>query len=163
MRKAIDQYLADLAVHDPALVREWSHFRQTTSTKSLSQSGEPEYREARSLPAESAPLDLRAEQAERRGIVREAVAGLKPRDAAFVRLKFGFDGEEQNLEQIGQKYGITRERVRQRLVKILPRLARQLSPKLKLPIPKPDDEVHRSSGTNAGPNASQPPQSALAE
>jgi hypothetical protein len=71
-------------------------------------------------------------------------------------LKFGLDGEEQTLEQIGQKYGVTRERVRQRLVKILPRLARQLSPKLKLPIPKPDDEVHTSSETAAAPNASQP-------
>ncbi len=46
--------------------------------------------------------------------VRAAMAMLRPREATIVRLYFGFDsGEPMTLESIGEKLGITRERVRQ--------------------------------------------------
>lgn len=103
------------------------------------------------------------EHAERREIVRDAVATLKSRDAAFVRLKYGFHGEEQTLEQIGQQYGVTRERVRQRLVKILPRLQCLLAPVLKLPMPTRHDEIRDSSEAEAVPTASESTELAIAE
>lgn len=160
---AINEYLIELAARDPALAREWPHFHQTRSLKSLSQPSEPEYREARQLPARANPLALGVEHAERREIVRDAVATLKARDAAFVRLKYGFDGEEQTLEQIGQQYGVTRERVRQRLVKILPRLQRLLAPVLKLPMPTRYDEIRDSSEAESVPTASESAELAVVE
>jgi hypothetical protein len=43
-----------------------------------------------------------------------ALGRLRPRDARVLRLYFGFDGvETMTLEAIGERLGITRERVRQ--------------------------------------------------
>lgn len=39
---------------------------------------------------------------------------LSPRDAFIIRLRFGFDtGKSMSLEEIGNEFGVTRERVRQ--------------------------------------------------
>ncbi|RJQ14751.1 hypothetical protein C4553_00295 [Candidatus Parcubacteria bacterium] len=47
-------------------------------------------------------------------LVAEIIEGLSPRLKEVVSLRFGLkDGRRQTLESIGQKYGITRERVRQ--------------------------------------------------
>lgn len=59
--------------------------------------------------------------------LRAAVNSLDAREAAIVRLRFGLDGtEEQTLEQIGRKFNVTRERVRQLQAVALRRLRRQL-------------------------------------
>jgi len=43
-----------------------------------------------------------------------ALDGLKEREKEIIRLYFGLDGAQQmNLEEIGSKYGLTRERIRQ--------------------------------------------------
>ena len=42
--------------------------------------------------------------------------------ADIVRRRFGLDGEVETLEQIGQDYGVTRERIRQLEVKALKQL-----------------------------------------
>jgi len=124
--QAVKQYLDDLAVRDPGLADEWSQFRVVAEMRSLSQRGETEYYEARAIPAEDDTTVEQIARRERATIIREAVDRLKPRDAAFVRLKYGLDGPERTLEEIGQQYGITRERVRQRLVKAQERLEWQL-------------------------------------
>ena len=42
------------------------------------------------------------------------VLGLLPREAGVVRLRFGLtDGQPRTLDEIGQVYGVTRERIRQ--------------------------------------------------
>ncbi|MDD5289760.1 MAG: sigma factor-like helix-turn-helix DNA-binding protein [Patescibacteria group bacterium] len=46
-------------------------------------------------------------------IVTNLLSLIKTREAEILRLRFGLDGEEQTLESIGQKMGLTRERVRQ--------------------------------------------------
>ncbi|MDQ4077795.1 MAG: sigma-70 family RNA polymerase sigma factor [Chloroflexota bacterium] len=44
----------------------------------------------------------------------EALTSLTPREARILRLRYGLrDGREHTLEEIGQKYGLTRERIRQ--------------------------------------------------
>jgi RNA polymerase nonessential primary-like sigma factor len=54
---------------------------------------------------------------------REAIAGLDQREQSIVRWRFGLDGyEEHTLEQIGEKLGISRERVRQIEKRILEKL-----------------------------------------
>jgi RNA polymerase primary sigma factor len=51
-------------------------------------------------------------------LLDEAIGGLletlTPREAKILRLRYGLEGHEpQTLEEIGQKFGVTRERIRQ--------------------------------------------------
>lgn len=46
--------------------------------------------------------------------IREALASLTPREAKIIHLRYGLrDGREHTLEEVGKKYGLTRERIRQ--------------------------------------------------
>ena len=48
------------------------------------------------------------------GMLEEMVKTLDPREATILRYRFGLDGgNEKTLEEVGQKFGVTRERVRQ--------------------------------------------------
>ena len=48
------------------------------------------------------------------GMLDEMVKTLDPREATILRYRFGLDGgNEKTLEDVGQKFGVTRERVRQ--------------------------------------------------
>src|SRR5687768_17893135 len=48
------------------------------------------------------------------GMLQEMVKTLDQREATIVRYRFGLDGgSEKTLEEVGQKFGVTRERVRQ--------------------------------------------------
>ncbi len=64
--------------------------------------------------------------------IDEVLATLSPREARILRLRFGLEnGEAYTLEEIGQKFGLTRERIRQIEGKALrrlrhPRRSRQL-------------------------------------
>jgi RNA polymerase primary sigma factor len=64
--------------------------------------------------------------------LEEVLATLSPREARILRLRFGLDdGTPYTLEEVGQKFGLTRERIRQiegRALRRLrhPRRARQL-------------------------------------
>ena len=64
--------------------------------------------------------------------VEEVLSTLSPREARILRLRFGLDnGHSYTLEEVGQKFGLTRERIRQIEGKALrrlrhPRRARQL-------------------------------------
>lgn len=47
-------------------------------------------------------------------MIAELVDRLEPREAAVIKGRFGFGGEKaKTLEEMGQKYGVTRERIRQ--------------------------------------------------
>ncbi|HMP82195.1 MAG TPA: RNA polymerase sigma factor RpoD/SigA [Verrucomicrobiota bacterium] len=47
-------------------------------------------------------------------MLQEMVQKLDPREATILRFRFGLDGgSEKTLEQVGEKFGVTRERVRQ--------------------------------------------------
>ena len=55
--------------------------------------------------------------------IESALDGLKEREGEVIRLYFGLDGTQRmNLEEIGCKYGLTRERIRQIKDKALYRL-----------------------------------------
>ena len=54
---------------------------------------------------------------------RHALAGLTPREEQVLRLRFGVgDGSEHTLEEVGQSFAVTRERIRQIEAKALRKL-----------------------------------------
>jgi RNA polymerase primary sigma factor len=47
-------------------------------------------------------------------MLQDMVKHLDPREATILRYRFGLDGgSERTLEEVGEKFGVTRERVRQ--------------------------------------------------
>jgi len=82
--------------------------------------------ESTPTPTQSAYQNLLKEK------VEEVLATLSPREARILRLRFGLqNGRSYTLEEVGQKFGLTRERIRQIEGKALrrlrhPRRARQL-------------------------------------
>ena len=49
-----------------------------------------------------------------RNLTAGTLKTLDPREATILRYRFGLDGgSEKTLEEVGQKFGVTRERVRQ--------------------------------------------------
>jgi len=82
--------------------------------------------EATPAPTKSAYQHLLREKME------EILSTLTPREARILRLRFGLiDGKSYTLEEVGQKFGLTRERIRQIEGKALrrlrhPRRSRQL-------------------------------------
>lgn len=56
-------------------------------------------------------------------VVGHVLSGLLPREAKILRMRFGIGGDdEQTLEEIGRKFGLTRERIRQLETKGLQKL-----------------------------------------
>ena len=70
--------------------------------------------------------------------VQRALAGLSEQQREVLRLRFGLDDGEHTLEEIGQRFGVTRERIRQIEAKAL----RKLRPPL---------AGNRSVGRSGGP------------
>ena len=111
---------------EPDLLARWWRFERAMNVVSLSDRREPAYCEARRIvaPAENPRLaSHHAEQAER---FRAIIGQLKPRDAEIIRLRFGLEGQPQTLAQVGQRLGVTRERIRQVEKRALKRLQRLL-------------------------------------
>ncbi|MHC5796065.1 sigma-70 family RNA polymerase sigma factor [Lacisediminihabitans sp. FW035] len=68
-------------------------------------------------PHESVEIDLRHDD------IRRKLDALPPRDATVIRLRFGLEGRQAlTLDEVGELYGITRERVRQLETRSLKRL-----------------------------------------
>ena len=61
----------------------------------------------------------------------EALEMLNPRERDVLRLRFGLeDGQSHTLEEVGQKFGVTRERIRQIEAKALRKLRHPIRKKL---------------------------------
>lgn len=81
------------------------------------------------LPDDMTPApDEEIAESVRQQFVRDALTRLKGREAAVLKLYFGFDGNDPlTLEEIGVRLGVTRERVRQIKERALFRLRRSES------------------------------------
>jgi RNA polymerase sigma factor (sigma-70 family) len=67
-------------------------------------------------------------RADRSRRLRIAIESLPPREREVLRLRFGLDGEEAlTLEEVGRRFGVTRERARQLEAQALRRLGRSLA------------------------------------
>ncbi len=63
---------------------------------------------------ESPPPTEVAYQQLLRETLEEVMTALSPREARILRLRFGLrDGRAHTLEEVGEKFGLTRERIRQ--------------------------------------------------
>ncbi len=69
------------------------------------------------LPEEEVELSLR------RQALEQALAALGERERQVLSLRYGLDDEPKTLEEIGRRFGLTRERIRQIEVEALRRLA----------------------------------------
>ena len=71
------------------------------------------------------PLEAAA-AAELREATEEALSQLSPREADVLRLRFGVgQAAEHTLEEVGRKYHVTRERIRQIEAKALKKLSQR--------------------------------------
>ena len=67
-----------------------------------------------------------AEASDLKGVVQEAISGLTPREERILRMRFGIGGmDEHTLEEVGQIFGVTRERIRQIEARALMKLREQ--------------------------------------
>ena len=57
-------------------------------------------------------------------LLQEVLLSLPARQADIIRRRFGLSGESETLEEIGQSYGVTRERIRQLEVQAIEQLRR---------------------------------------
>ncbi|MBX3670797.1 MAG: sigma-70 family RNA polymerase sigma factor [Rhodocyclaceae bacterium] len=74
------------------------------------------------VAATSEPEGAAMQRALREALYRE-LAKLPPKDVEVLRVRFGLDdGNDQTLEEVGQAFGVTRERIRQIEAKALRRL-----------------------------------------
>ena len=126
--RTVNLYLADSAGCDARLAEEWPQYERAIGIRSLSQRHEPEYRESRNLPApQPGPLVAlcgREQEPILRKAVRKALGKLSKGDADAVRLRYGLiGGYEYSLDEIGSICGVTREAIRQRLVRACAKLA----------------------------------------
>src|SRR5882672_882703 len=84
------------------------------------------------------------------GMLSDLVKTLHPREADLVRARFGLDGGPQKtLEEVGDRFGVTRERARQ-IQQVALRKLRKMIRKLEPTDPKPDgpftfEEIGRAS------------------
>jgi RNA polymerase primary sigma factor len=66
-------------------------------------------------------------------MLKEMVKTLDPREETILRFRFGLDGgSEKTLEEVGEKFNVTRERVRQ-IQNIALRKLRRMIEKLEAP------------------------------
>ena len=76
---------------------------------------------------------------------------LTPREEQILKLRFGMtDGGEQTLEEIGQEFAVTRERIRQLEAKALRKLRHPLRSKRLRAL------IERPSGSGDGPSGRGP-------
>jgi RNA polymerase primary sigma factor len=75
-------------------------------------------------------LDLSAQ----RSLLVQVMRNLTPIEAAILRMRFGLDGDELTLREVGLKYNLSRERIRQLQEQALAKLATALRERLREPV-----------------------------
>jgi RNA polymerase primary sigma factor len=92
------------------------------------------------------PYEMLSEKAST-GMLRSMVKSLSPREAVILSARFGLDGEApKKLDDIGQQFGITRERVRQLQNSALRKLRKMI------------ERIERRGGNRSGQNGSETPE-----
>ena len=129
-REPTDEELAEDLATDVKHVRHWraSAAISYTSLDTPLNSDDENNRVADVVADEHAatPYD-QLEQKIDQALVRRIVATLSPREQSILRQRFGLDGgEEKTLEEVGEQFGVTRERIRQIQLEALQKLRQEL-------------------------------------
>lgn len=106
-----------LARRNPLLGYRLRQFRRAIEIRTLSDPKEPEFQQARNLISEEEPPDAMLRLLDRQQLVHAVLEGLPPRAVEIVKLRYGFDQPPETLESIAQRFGLTKERVRQIILK----------------------------------------------
>ena len=109
---ALRDRLSELECVNPWLANRWRAYLRARNVGTLSDRAL--LRQAQTIPdPDSVPSREASSPADGLVDLRAALRQLRARDARVIRLRYGFDGEEQTLEQVGQQLNVSRERVRQ--------------------------------------------------
>lgn len=122
-REATDE---ELAIATKLKLEHVQEARRLVESVSLNQEVDSEsYTELGDLFADRESLDPHeeAEDSLRQQAVQQALADLPARERRILKWRFGFEGEQKSLEQIGNELNLTRERVRQLESQALERLS----------------------------------------
>lgn len=65
------------------------------------------------LASHEPPIERKIETELLRKELTECIDVLKPKQAEIIKMRFGFDQEQMTLEEVGKKFNLTRERIRQ--------------------------------------------------
>ncbi len=111
----------------------FSEFQQEVALEKNRSQAELTYTEISRLTARSEgditpELELQARQL--RAAVTSALQKLTPREERVLRLRFGFDGEDLTFEQIGNMFGVSRERIREIEAKAIRKLRHPANTKM---------------------------------
>jgi RNA polymerase sigma factor (sigma-70 family) len=148
--------LYDLELVNPQLAARWRAYLRARNIDTLSDRSL--LREARAIPDPTRPpleAMLRSELVDQ---VRAAIGCLHPRDAEVIQLRYGLDGPDCTLKEIGHRMGVTRERIRQIEKRAEEKLRTLLDEEGSLSAIAPDDvELTSSPPTvRAFPGEAQP-------
>jgi len=112
-----ERFLDWIARRRPLLGYTLRQFRRAVEIRTLSDPKEPEFRQARRLISDEESPEASLSHLDRIGLVHKALEGLPSRAVQIVKLRYGFDQPPETLETIAQRFGLTKERVRQIVLK----------------------------------------------
>jgi len=109
-------------LRDKRFASDWSDFLRAIDVKSLSDPSQPEFQQVRRIACcgDDPAFQSRFEKALEH--LSDCLESLPGHDAEIIRSRYGIDREPETLEEIGRRNGVTKERIRQRQIKIEERL-----------------------------------------
>jgi len=128
-REPSDEELAEQMEVPVRKVRLWQRASMKTASLDAPLGGEEDASRLGEVVPDEANLDpyCKLEQDTTHGMVREFLRILDERELAILRDRFGLDGgPEKTLDDIGRKFGVTRERIRQLQNLALSKLRKQI-------------------------------------
>lgn len=127
-----EQFVDWLTRRSPLVGLRIRQFRRAVGIRSLSDPGEPECLLARKLPSDEGLPDAGMMLLDTQSVVRQCVDQLEERDAEILKRRYGFNSTPETLESIARSVDLTKERVRQIILKAESTLRPLLEQKLGL-------------------------------
>jgi RNA polymerase primary sigma factor len=130
-REATDEELAEELDTDVSHIRHWKNSAAISATSLEAPLGgdEDSSRVADVVADDAARTPFRdLEEKTNSELIREILPTLDAREQTILRERFGLDGgDEKTLEEVGEKFGVTRERIRQIQDVALKKLRRRIA------------------------------------
>jgi RNA polymerase sigma factor (sigma-70 family) len=108
------------------VTQAWDAFERMATRESLSDRRDPSFKAARQIAGSETSPDAPLVRQDIIDLLHQLIGRLDQRERQMVRLYHGFDGEPLTLQAIGERFGLTRERIRQILEQVHQRLWKEL-------------------------------------